>query len=77
MGVLKPPGNGLYLLTLQPERAPSPTADILDSAGPRVALTAQCDPILWHRRFGYLKYAKPRCPNQPNTSQLYKNVSCD
>jgi hypothetical protein len=54
MGVLKPSGTGLYLLPYQPLLPLSPTKDSSHGDGPRVALTAQCDPILWHRRFGHL-----------------------
>jgi hypothetical protein len=54
MGVLEPSGNGLYLLPHNPYLPPSPSQDTARSHGPRVALTAQCDPVLWHRRFGHL-----------------------
>jgi hypothetical protein len=40
MCVLKPSGNGLYLLPHQPELPPSPTTDSSHGAGPRVALDA-------------------------------------
>jgi hypothetical protein len=52
--VLTPSGNGLYLLPHQPYMHPSPTADSPHGAGLRVALTAQCDRVLWYRRFGHL-----------------------
>jgi hypothetical protein len=54
MGVLEPSGNGLYLLPLHPKLLPSPSAKSSHDASPRVALTAQCDLVLWHRRFGHL-----------------------
>jgi hypothetical protein len=45
MGVLKPSGNGLYLLPLQPKLPPRPLAVSPPRAGASVALTAQCDPV--------------------------------
>jgi hypothetical protein len=54
MGVLEPSGNGLYLMPHQPKLPPSPSAEKARDPGSRVALTAQCDPKLWHRRFGHL-----------------------
>jgi hypothetical protein len=53
MGVLEPSGNGLYLLPHQPELPPSPSTETSRDTGSRVALTAQCDPVLWHRKFGH------------------------
>jgi hypothetical protein len=54
VGVLEPSCNGLYLLPHNPELPPSPSQDTARSHGPRVALNAQCDPVMWHRRFGHL-----------------------
>jgi hypothetical protein len=54
MGVLESSGNGLYLLPHQPELPSSPSATSALDPSLRVALTAQCDPVLWHRRFGHL-----------------------
>jgi hypothetical protein len=38
----------------QLEPPPSPSAESSRDAGPRGSLTAQCDPVLWHRWFGHL-----------------------
>jgi hypothetical protein len=55
MGVLEPSGNGLYLLPHQPELPSNPSATSAHDPSPRVALTTQCDPVLWYRsRFGHL-----------------------
>jgi hypothetical protein len=54
MGVLEPSGNGLYLLPHQPELPSSSSAEKARDPGSRVALIAQCDHELWHRRFGHL-----------------------
>jgi hypothetical protein len=51
MGVLEPSGSGLYVMHHQSELPPSPSAETSRDAGSRVALNAQCDPVLWHRRF--------------------------
>jgi hypothetical protein len=54
MGVLELADNGLCLLPHNLELPPSPSQDTAHSHGPRVALTDQFDPVLWHRRFGHL-----------------------
>jgi hypothetical protein len=53
MGVLEPSGNGLYLLPHKPELPSSPSATTVHDPSPSVALAAQCDHVLWHRRFGH------------------------
>jgi hypothetical protein len=53
MGVLTPLGNGLYLLSHKPThegRTPADSSCLVDNS---VALTAQCDLVMWHRRFGH------------------------
>jgi hypothetical protein len=83
MGVLKPSGNGLHLLPLQPKLPQRPLADSPPRAGASVALTAKCDPVLWHCRFGHLHmqslhahhtHGVPTCPALAN---FVTNVSCD
>jgi hypothetical protein len=54
MGVLEPSGNGLYLLSHQAELPSSPSAEKARDPYSRVALAAQCDHVLWHRRLGHL-----------------------
>jgi hypothetical protein len=68
MGVLKPSGNGLYLLPHQRELPSSPSATPVNDPSPSVALAAQCDPILWHRRLRHvnmqsLQAQHTRCPD--------------
>jgi hypothetical protein len=83
MGVLKPSGNGLYLLPHQSELPPSPTTESSHGSNLRVALTAHCDPILWHRRFGHLYMQSTHAhhthdvPTSPSLAGSVKNVSCD
>jgi hypothetical protein len=72
MGVLEPSCNCIYLLPHNPELPPSPSQDPARSHGPRVALTAQRDPVLWHRRFGHL-ICKAYMPNTPTVSQLARH----
>jgi hypothetical protein len=53
------------------------------SAGASVALTAQCDPLLWHRRFGHLNVESLQAqhtqgfPTSPALASSINNVSCD
>jgi hypothetical protein len=54
MGVLEPSGNGLYLLPHQPEVPSSPSATLAPDPSPRIARIAQCDPVMWLRRFGHM-----------------------
>jgi hypothetical protein len=54
MGVLEPSGNGLYLLPHQPQLPSSPSVKKARDPCSRVAVVAQCDLVLWHRRFGHL-----------------------
>jgi hypothetical protein len=83
MGVLEPSGNGLYLLPHQPKLPPSPSLESSYYAGPRVALTAQCDRVLWHRRFGHRNMQRLHAqhthgvPTSPTLASYVKNVSCD
>jgi hypothetical protein len=83
MGVLEPYGNGLYLLPQHQELPPSPSQDNARCHGSRVALTAQCDPVLWHRRFGHLNMQSLHAqrthgvPTSPTLASSVKNVSCD
>jgi hypothetical protein len=83
MGVLEPSGNGLYLLPHQPELPPSPSADKARSTGSRVTLTAQCDPVPWHRRFGHLHMQGLQAlhthgvPTSPTLAIFVKHVYCD
>jgi hypothetical protein len=80
MGVLEPSGNGLYLL---PQHLELPTAETTRDTGSRVALTAQCDHVLWHRRFGHLTMQSPHAHHRhggPTSHVLacsLKSVSCD
>jgi hypothetical protein len=81
--VLKPSGNGFYLMPHQPKLPPTPLADSSPSAGARFALTAHCDPILWHRRFGHLNMQILEAqhthgvPTSPALAISVTNVSCD
>jgi hypothetical protein len=68
MCVLEPSGNGLYLLPNQPEPPSSPSAESSRDAGPRVALTAQCDPVMWHRWFGHLNMQSMHAKHTHNVS---------
>jgi hypothetical protein len=83
MGVLEPSGNGLYLLPHQPRLAPGPTLDSSRGDRPRFALTAQCDPILWHRLFGHLNMQSLHAqhthgvPTNPTLASCVRNLSCD
>jgi hypothetical protein len=83
MGVLGPSGNGLYLLPHQPQLPPSPFAETSRDAGSCVVLTAQCDPVLWHRRFGHLNMQSLHAqhthgvPTSPTLANYVKNISCD
>jgi hypothetical protein len=70
MGVLKPSGNGLYLLPYRPELPPRPPAETTRDPCSRVAFTTQCDPILWHRRFGHVT-CKAYKPSIPTVSQPF------
>jgi hypothetical protein len=83
IGVLKPSGNGLNLLPRHPELPPRPPADSPPSAGDSVALTAQCDPVRWHCRFGHLNMQSLEAqhthgiPTTPALASYVSNVSCD
>jgi hypothetical protein len=83
MGVLEPSGNGLYLLPHQPELPSSPSAEKACDPSSRVALNAQCDHVLWHRRFGHLNMQSLRpqhthgVPTSPALATSVKYVSCD
>jgi hypothetical protein len=83
MGVLEPSGNGLYFPPHQPELPSSPTAESSPHAGPRVALTTECNPIRWHRRFGHLNMQSMHArhthgvPTSPSLACCVKHVSCD
>jgi hypothetical protein len=83
MGVLEPSGNGLYLLPHQPELPSSPSAASARDPSPRVALTAQCDPVLWHRRFGHLNMQSLHAhhthsvPTSLVLASSVNKVSCD
>jgi hypothetical protein len=68
IGVPEPSGNGLYLLPHQPEQPPSPSADHARGHGSRVALTALCDPVMWHRRFGHLNMQSLHAPHTHGVS---------
>jgi hypothetical protein len=54
MGVIEPSSNGLYLVPHNYELPPSPSQDTARIHYPRVALTAQRDPVMSHRRFGHM-----------------------
>jgi hypothetical protein len=83
MGVLEPSGNRFYLLPHQLKLLPSPSTESSHDAGPRVAFTAQCDRVLWHRRFGHLNMQSMQAqhthgvPTSPALDNSVKNVSCD
>jgi hypothetical protein len=83
MGVLEPYGNGLYLLPHHLELPPIPSEDNARCHCSRVALTAQCDPVLWHRRFGHLKMQSLHTqhthgvPTSPTLVSSVKSVSYD
>jgi hypothetical protein len=83
MSVLEPSGNGLCLLPHHPCWPPSSSAETSRDAGSRVALTAQCDPGLWHRKFGHFNMqsqnAQPThgVPTSPTLASYVRNVSCD
>jgi hypothetical protein len=83
MGVLKPSGNGLYLLPHQPDLPSSPSATAAPDPSPRVALTSHCDPVLWHRRFGHLNMQSLQAhhthgvPTSPMLASIVSKVSCD
>jgi hypothetical protein len=72
MGVLKPSGNGHYLLPHHLELPLSPTADSPNGAGPRVALTAQCDPVSGIAGSATLT-CKACMPITPTVSQLARH----
>jgi hypothetical protein len=83
MGVLKPSGNGLYFLPHSTAygRLPSiANPPLVDSDVPP---TAQCDSVLWHRRFGDLNMQSLHAqhangvPTSPAPPSYVKNVSCD
>jgi hypothetical protein len=83
MGVLEPFGNGLYLLPHHLEQPPSPSAETSRDGGSRVALTALCDPVLWHRRFRHIDTQSLHAhhthgiPTSPALANYVKSVSCD
>jgi hypothetical protein len=66
-----------------PRATPSSSHDSVRCHGSRVALTAQCDPVLWHRRFGHLNMQSLHAqhthsvPASPSLASSVKNVSCD
>jgi hypothetical protein len=70
MGVLEPSGNGLYLLPHKPELPSSPSAMTVNNPSPNVALAAQCDHVLWHRRFGHLNIQSMHAQHTHTVSQL-------
>jgi hypothetical protein len=69
MGMLEPSGNGRYLLCHQQLLPPSPSTESSRDANPHVALIAQCDPVMWHRRFGHLNM-QSFMPNTPTVFPL-------
>jgi hypothetical protein len=83
MGVLEPSGNGLYLLPHKPKLPSSPSAKIARDPCSCIALAAQCDHVLWHRRFGHLNMQSLHAqhthgvPTSPALTNSVKNVSCD
>jgi hypothetical protein len=83
MGVLEPSGNGLYLLPQQSELPSRPSTEKARDPCSRVALIAQCDPILWHRRFGHINMQSLQAhhthgvPPSLALANSVKNVSCD
>jgi hypothetical protein len=83
MGVLEPSGNGLYLLPHQLELPSSPSAKTMHDPSPSVALAAQSDPVLWHRRFGHINIQSLQAhhthgvPTSHALPKFAKNVSCD
>jgi hypothetical protein len=70
MGVLEPSSNGLDLLPHQPELLSSPSATPVNDPSPSVALAAQCDPVLWHRRFGHLNMQSLHAQHTHTVSRL-------
>jgi hypothetical protein len=54
MGVLKPSGNGLYLLSNTKRPQGTPHVNTLAVLYISLALTVHYDYILWHRRCGHL-----------------------
>jgi hypothetical protein len=75
--------SGLYLLPHQPELPPSPSAEKARDPFSRVALTAQSDLVLWHRRFGHLNMQSLQAehthgvPTSPTLASYVKHISCD
>jgi hypothetical protein len=53
LGVLKPSGNGHYLLGHKIVHGRLPSVDVPYVLTIDIAMTLQCDLILWHRRFGH------------------------
>jgi hypothetical protein len=42
----------------------------VNDPSPSVALAAQCDPVLWHRRFGYLNMQGLQAQHTHTVSRL-------
>jgi hypothetical protein len=83
MGVLEPSGNGLYLLPHQPRLPSTPSATTMNDPSPIVALVAQCDLVLWHRRFGHMNMQSLQAqhthgvPTSHALASAVENISCD
>jgi hypothetical protein len=83
MGVLKPSGNGLYFLQHPTTTGRLPSVDKPTLLDNDVALTAQCNFVLSHRRFGHLNMHTLHAQHDngvPTSHALpssVKNVSCD
>jgi hypothetical protein len=83
MGVLTPAGNGVNLLRHKHTPEYCNPADNSLFAYSSVALTAKCDSILWHRRFGQLNKQSLQAqhthgaPTTPALSGDVINVYCD
>jgi hypothetical protein len=81
MGMIKPSGNGLYLLQHSSASGRLPSVDKPALLDCDVAMTAQCDPVLLHKRFGHRNIHSLHAQhyNGVPTSHVLpiQNVSCD
>jgi hypothetical protein len=83
IGVLKPPGNGLYLFKHSTPPRRLPYVDTHNMLATDVALTAQCGPVMWHKRFGYLNMQMLQghhyncVTTSPSMLSYAKHIFCD
>jgi hypothetical protein len=82
MDLLKPSGNGLYLLQHSTATGKLPSIVRTPLVNSEVALTAECDYVLWHKWFRHLNMQILHAQNasgDPTSHALpssVKNVSC-